>query len=213
MALVDLTGKKFERLSVDRICELSGRVKFWHCLCDCGNWVRIAGGDLKRGNTKSCGCLSSDHRAVRMTTHGMSLHPAYRNWVHAKTRCNDKSNDCYKYYGGRGIKVCERWASFEGFWEDMGALWRQGLTLDRIDNDKGYEPGNCRWATAREQANNRRNNRIILTPKGNMTASDAAKEFGVKRNTIFTRLRADWPEDQLFNTPRFSMRWHNQKQE
>jgi hypothetical protein len=147
--------------------------------------------------------------ADRLFTHGMSFHPAYQNWMHAKGRCNDTRNKYYKDYGGRGIKVCDRWSSFEAFWEDMGPTWKEGLTLDRINNQKGYEPDNCRWATAMEQANNRWDNRIINTPNGRMTISQAARLFGINQHTLFGRVRANWPDDRLFDPPQFSMRWHN----
>jgi hypothetical protein len=213
VALVDLTGKKFNRWTVESLCEDSGKVKFWNCVCECGTRKRVFGGDLKRGGSKSCGCLMRETSAGRLRSHDMSRHRAYRNWIHAKGRCENPANEFYSSYGGRGIKVCERWSSFEAFWEDMGPTWKEGLTLDRIDNHKGYEPDNCRWATAMQQANNRWNNRIINTPNGPMTISQAARLFGIKRITLGQRVDANWPDDRLFDPPRFSMRWHNPKKE
>lgn len=209
MPIVDLAGKKFNRWTVLSLYEGSGKVKFWNCKCECGAERVVFGGDLKRGGSKSCGCLMKEVSASRLRTHGMSFHPAYRNWIQAKTRCENPEYDGYKEYGGRGIKVCDSWASFEVFWKDMGPTWQTGLTLDRIHNDKGYSPDNCRWATAMEQANNRWDNRIINTPKGEMTISQAARAFDIKRDTLSGRVRANWPSEHLFDAPQFNMRWHS----
>jgi hypothetical protein len=146
--------------------------------------------------------------ADRKRTHGMSRHPAYRNWLHAKTRCEDRACEFFKDYGGRGIRVCERWASFDAFWEDMGPTWLEGLTLDREDVNGNYEPSNCRWATSKQQANNRRDNVIIDTPKGRMNLTQASETFGISQKTIFSRYHAGWPIEHLLTPPRYNARWH-----
>lgn len=206
--IVDLTGKRFDRWLVQDICSDSGKVKFWNCICDCGVKRRVFGGDLKRGMSKSCGCLAKEVVGQHCITHGMSFHPAYRNWIHAKTRCENPAEDAFKDYGGRGISVCDRWSSFENFWQDMGPTWVKGLTIDRIDVNGSYEPGNCRWATAKQQANNRRNNRIINTPRGPMNITQAALAFGIKRVTLASRVNSGWPESELLSHVNFTMRWH-----
>jgi len=133
--------------------------------------------------------------ASKRGTHHMSLHPAYNSWKAAKARCETPTWPDYHLYGGRGIKVCERWQSFENFWTDMGPTWRPRLSLDRHPNGDGdYEPGNVRWATKKQQADNRSTNRIIDTPKGPMNVTQAAAEFGISPKTIFARMRYGWTD-------------------
>jgi len=176
------------------MCPDSGKIKYWLCMCECGTERRVFGGDLKRGGSVSCGCLMREDAGRRMTLHGMSFHPAYRNWVGAKTRCENEHNQGYKDYGGRGIKLHARWATFEAFWEDMGATWVRGRSLDRIDVNGDYAPGNVRWATPLEQANNRRNNVIVDTSFGRMKIGEAAKLFGIPRASLYSRIKNKWPE-------------------
>lgn len=208
VALVDLVGKRFGRFLVESLDENSGKVKYWHCVCDCGTRKRVFGGDLKRGNTKSCGCLMRESKSELFKTHGMARHPAYKSWQSMKNRCENTEYDGYALYGGRGITVCERWHTFECFWEDMGQTWASGLSIDREEVDGNYEPDNCRWATPKQQANNRRTNQIINTPAGPMNVTEASEQFGVDRRTIFARIRYGWPEERLLDSPRFSMRYH-----
>jgi len=130
------------------------------CICECGNRVKVTLNNLRKGHTKSCGCLAREEIIRRSTVHGMYGTPAYKSWVGAKARCYNPRNKEYKNYGGRGIKFCERWEKFKNFLADMGQR-PSGLTLDRINNDKGYSKKNCRWATRKEQANNRRNDNMI----------------------------------------------------
>lgn len=104
--------------------------------------------------------------------------------------------------------VCEAWRSFEGFWADMGVTWQRGYSIDRIETNGNYERNNCRWATPLQQANNRRNNNVIPTPLGPMTVSDASRQFGVNRNTIFRRLKDGWARDKVLEPAQYTPRWH-----
>ena len=159
--LIDLTDQMFGRLTVlERAENNKHGMARWHCVCLCGKTITIRSSSLVSGHTKSCGCLKIEGIRKLKTTHGMVHHPAYISWLNMKTRCGYKNHHGWVNYGGRGISVCERWFdSFENFWADMGNTYKEGLSIDRIDNEKGYSPGNCRWATKVQQTNNTRMSR------------------------------------------------------
>ncbi len=151
---LDIRGRKFGRLRAIRrySTDFLGHT-FWLCRCNCGHKAVVKGDNLHSGNTKSCGCLRGEN-------HGMSCTPEYQSWIGMKARCCNPKSTQYPYYGARGIRICDRWLnSFENFYKDMGKC-PKGKTLDRIDNDRGYMPGNCRWATWKQQIHNRRKFRM-----------------------------------------------------
>jgi hypothetical protein len=152
-----LTGLKFGRLTVVGVSEKrDGGKLMWDCLCDCGKPASVRGTHLTQGKTESCGCLRAEKFLFRCITHGMSKTRPYRIWRDMINRCHYEGYPERHLYGGRGIVVCEKWrASFVSFIEDMGVP-ESNLSIDRIDVDGNYEPGNCRWATATAQAQNRR---------------------------------------------------------
>lgn len=156
----NLSGQKFGRLTVLFHAETSRTpngtsVIIWLCRCSCGNLAKVRGSNLRTGTTKSCGCYRAEVERVSAITHGRTCTATYRSWRGMKERCLNPNNSHYKNYGGRGIKVCERWMEFLSFLEDMGER-PSHKTLDRINNDGNYEPANCRWATDREQRANKR---------------------------------------------------------
>lgn len=159
-ALLDLRRQRFGRLVAIALLpreDWRGAFAEWICVCDCGSRVAVRSNALRSGGTKSCGCLKliRARSGVMGRTHGRSKNdPTYRSWLAMHTRCRNPRRENYRYYGGRGIRVCERWASFEAFLADMGDR-PTGLSLDRVDPDGHYEPSNCRWATRLQQRHNR----------------------------------------------------------
>src|SRR5882724_4491981 len=170
--LIDMNGQTFGRLTV------ISHIKYgkWKCRCECGNLREVAGADLRKGKSNSCGCLQLEIAAQSSKTHGMSKSPEYRAWSNSNDRCSDPGKN-HKWYGSRGIIVCDRWKySFENFIADMGARPSPEHSIDRQNNDGNYEPGNCRWATKLEQSNNRRNNIVVKFRGEEMTLKQAVQK-------------------------------------
>ena len=179
---IDLSGRRFGRLVVVGIGEaVSGKVK-WLCRCDCGNEKNISRSSLAAGYTKSCGCIRREMTIERMTTHGWcpaKKTPEYRAWLSIRKRCYNKKHPYFHLYGGRGISVCDSWRdSFLAFIEDMGVR-PAGCSIDRIDFNGNYEPSNCRWANAFQQANNQRKNVYVVVDGIRMSIADAARKASV----------------------------------
>ncbi len=181
---LDLTGHRYGKLTVIKSAgtrSLSGSdYTQWECLCDCGKMCIVRTSEMRKGGTRSCGCLVYESAAKRRK-HGQSHGPngrtaEYHIWGSMRSRCQRPQDKDFKHYGGRGICVCERWdQSFVAFFEDMGVRPSKTHSLDRINNDGNYEPGNCRWATRVEQANNKRSNRFVLFHGERMTKAEAAR--------------------------------------
>ncbi len=191
MSAHDLIGKRFGRLVVTGFIRRLSAI----CVCDCGKTCDSLISRLFNGGMKSCGCRRRNKKHLKSKT------KVYRAWAQMKDRCQNKNYRRYDLYGGRGISVCERWDSFENFFADMGEpLPRQ--SIDRIDNNGNYEPGNCRWTTMTVQSNNKRNN-VVLTFRGrSQTSSEWAKEFGMTRSCLHLRLKAGWDIEKALLTPR-----------
>ncbi len=184
-------GDKFGRLTVVRNGRPRSLVR-----CECGTEREMYNHSLTSGNSKSCGCLQKELAAAQLTTHGhysgRKVTPERTAWGHMMARCYRPSDTRFHRYGARGIVVCDRWHKFSAFYEDLGARPGPGHSLDRINNDGNYEPGNCRWATDIEQANNTVN--VVRISADGVTGSmnEIARRVGIDRRTIAKRLKRGW---------------------
>lgn len=203
----DLTGMKFGRLTVIDFYDHNkyGQLR-WLCECECGKTSIVTGSDLRNAKTLSCGCLRRERIVAAKTTHGMSQSSIYAEYRNMNNRCYDENAHNYKWYGGRGIRVCDRWRdSIRNFYDDVSALPNFGekdYTLDRIDNNGNYEPANVRWATHSEQCNNRSSN-LIYEYNGEMhTLQEISNMIGVPYKVLHKRIRIrGWDPERAFNTP------------
>lgn len=197
--LVDMTGDRYGTLSVIGRAENYRGNAQWLCKCDCGKIKTYLGFDLRKGKLRSCGCRNP----ASAGDHGMSRTPTYVAWISMKSRCNLETSGAYKDYGGRGIRVCEEWngpSGFPQFLADMGPR-PDGCSLERIDNNGNYEPSNCRWATQKEQMNNRRANRYIEMDGRRQTLAQWLREFNVKSTVFHDRTSRGWTVERAIKTP------------
>jgi hypothetical protein len=202
----DLTGQVFGRLTaIQRAANADSGKTRWDARCVCGAETVVFGEALKSGNTQSCGCLAQESLSARVT-HGRTETTEYVAWRSMLSRCLNPKVEEYPNYGGRGIQVCDRWASFEAFFADMGERPTDGHSLDRKDVNGNYEPGNCRWATSREQAENTRANRVLDHDGESLCLSAWARRTGIAERTIATRLDLGWSVAEALTTPVRPMR-------
>lgn len=202
MRSIDLTGQRFGMLVVSEFVERNKRgMARWLCLCDCGNEAVKTLGNLRSGHSKSCGCLRSTTTTREKTTHGMYGTPTYKSWSSMITRCNNPANHKYPDYGGRGIKVCERWHAFESFLADMGER-PTGKTIGRIDNDGHYDPSNCQWESGKKQGRNKRNTRLFEHNGITATISEHCERLGINASSVRSRIYTyGWGVDKALTTP------------
>lgn len=195
----DITGQRFGSLVVSsRHGSVSGRAT-WLCICDCGSEYIGNGKEMRAGKITSCGCGATRHS--RKTTHGKSKTKIYSVWSNMKARCENLDDVSYQWYGARGITVSDEWTnSFEAFYADMGDA-PEGCSLDRIDVDGQYSKENCKWATAAEQARNRRDNMHITINGITKIMSDWCKENGVPQGTASQRIQRGWDAQRAVSQP------------
>lgn len=203
-APIDLAGQRFGRLLA--VSKLPNSVfagsASWICQCECGTELLVRSAMLRRGLTRSCGCLRKDTTRKRMQTHGLSKTPTYQIWAGMMGRCFVNSHSAFERYGGRGITVCDRWLTFENFLNDMGER-PDGLSLDRINNNGSYSPDNCRWTDVHTQLNNRRTSRFLTYQGRTQTHAEWERELGFGIGMIHNRLKLfDNDLEKVFD-PRF----------
>lgn len=185
----DLVNKKFGRLLVTGYHGRRGAKSKWNCVCDCGSPAIVFANCLKSGMTKSCGCIRKERAQTIKLSHGMAESKEFNAWMHAKSRCSNPNNIGFKHYGGRGIAVCEKWAKdFSAFFADMGPC-PPGMSIERVDVNGNYEPGNCKWATQAEQTLNTRRTRWIECNGQRKPLAVWAREIGATQQNLRSRLK------------------------
>lgn len=192
----DISGQRFGMLvALNIIGKTHNQCAIWKCACDCGNDYAVDVSKLRRGRSKSCGCNKGKSISERNKRHGLTRSKIHEAWCSMRYRCENPADPGYDNYGGRGITVCERWQVFENFLSDMG-FPSAGQSIDRIDNSGNYEPSNCRWASAREQANNRRSNVYVTFQGETHTLSEWRRILGIKKATVNKRRQLGWTIEQ-----------------
>ncbi len=202
----NIQGQKFGRLTVLTYAGIDSRgCSVWTCRCDCGTVGDYGGPTLTKGHTSSCGCLKQEKFLSRITKHGHSSpknrSPEYTAWNNMLARCNRPNHPQYPDYGGRGIKVCERWAAFGNFLIDVGVRPSSKHSIHRIDNDLGYIEGNVKWATQPEQQNCKRTNHQISFNGETQNLVQWATETGINYIALHYRLKRGWSVDKALTTP------------
>lgn len=198
---IDLTSRKFGRLTVEKYAFTKNNVAYWQCICECGNKKIIRANDLKSGRVKSCGCLLKEMR----TKHGGTDSRLYRVWRSIKSRCYYPNHNNYRLYGARGIVMCEEWKenflsfqnwALENGYDEKAKKWE--CTIDRIDYNGIYEPNNCRWVTIKEQQNNKRNNVYIDYKHERHSLAEWCRILKLSESAVRNRLNRNWSVERAF---------------
>ena len=201
----DLTGLRFGRLTV--VSEHSNRGPgryYWTCICDCGSTTVVEGSELKKGATKSCGCLKREQKPPVTKTHGLSKTKLYKIWVAMRQRCENPNDPNFDRYGGRGITVCGEWHRFEPFmeWALSNGYMEGKVDLDRKENDKGYSPSNCRFISHRENLRNTHRKLHDVIRGEDITLCDAAEKYGFPYACLYNRFKRGKRGDELIEPRR-----------
>lgn len=201
MRKIDLTGKKYGRLTVVKIAFSKNKRIHWLCECECGNFTVVDGGNLRSGHTQSCGCLQLEKGCA--PRHHLRYHRLYNIWSLMKKRCTNPNDKLFKYYGGRGIKIYENWEKdFKAFYDwAMNNGYKEGLSIDRIDVNGNYKPDNCRWIEQKQQTRNTRSNKFITYKNFNCCLSEWAERYSLPYKTLWTRLKNGWEFEKALITP------------
>ena len=201
--MVDLVGKKFERLTVVKFSHLDKRnARYWCVRCDCGEERKVRDGHMKSGATKSCGCLGRENLDIarHKGKHGMHNSPTYHTWESMKARCLNPNASNYYLYGERGVTICKQWLKFENFFADMKEK-PEGKTLDRKNTNGNYEPSNCRWATHKEQIRNRRCTKKITYEGNTKPIAEWAEITGIDYKILLSRFNGGLTAKETIETP------------
>lgn len=210
MRPIDITGQKFGKLTAIERCGTARDGKaIWLFRCDCGNYHKVSGRDVRDGHSRSCGCLATELLIKRNFKHGHTKHnniatPEYKAWLQMRKRVESPTYHAYQHYKDRGIKICDAWLGdngFNNFFDDMGKKPTPGYTLERIDNNKGYEPDNCRWATMAEQNLNKSSNKLITYMDITMTQKEWGDKVGIDQTVIHKRLKRGWSIEDTLTKP------------
>jgi hypothetical protein len=197
-----MIGQKFNKLTVIAEVKTNGKNKQWKCICDCGKETIARQSRLQNGDKKSCGCFGFEQISTINKKHGRYKHPLYCIWLGMIQRCTKKNQHNYSRYGGRGIKVCDRWFDIENFIADMGERPSLKHTLERVNNDGDYGPDNCCWATMKEQSLNKRQAHILTFNGKSQTLREWADELHIKYSTLACRVDLyGWTTEKALTTP------------
>lgn len=206
LKFIDLTRQQFNKLIVVRYCNRNKHNQIqWLCKCSCGKETIVTTYKLKSGHTKSCGCLKIEKLIERSTRHTHStrnrMSTTYKSWSGMIQRCTNKKEKQYADYGGRGISVCDEWLLFVNFLKDMGEKPNKNHQIDRINNDSDYCKSNCRWATAKQNNRNKRNNHLETYKGKTQSMIEWTEEYNILYETLQSRLNCGWSIEKALMTP------------